>query len=70
MDDAVVDVEHSNVEYEPESAILTEIERAEYQKMENSCTKFEDEPSPVDMEDEKSDVIDKIVLAILVLYVS
>ena len=33
MDDVVVDVEHSNVEDEPESAILTEIEREEYQEM-------------------------------------
>ena len=58
MDDVVVDAEHSNVEVEPESAILTEIEREEYQEMENSDTKFEEGPSPVDMEDEKSDVID------------
>ena len=31
IDDAVVDVEHFNVEDEQESAILTEIEREEYQ---------------------------------------
>jgi len=36
-------VEHPNVEDEPESAaILTEIEREEYQEMENSGTKFEE----------------------------
>jgi len=58
VDDVVVDAEHSNVEVEPESAILTEIEREEYQEMENSDTKFEEGPSPLDMEDEKSDVID------------
>jgi len=49
IDDAVVDVEHSNVEDKPESAILTEIEREEYQEIENSGTKFEEGPSPVDM---------------------
>ena len=58
MDDVIVDVEHSNVEDEPESAIVTEIEREEYQEMENSDTKFEEGTSPLDMEDEKSDVID------------
>ena len=58
VDDAVIDVEHSNVEYEPESVILTEVEREEYQEMENSDTKIEEGPSPHDMEDEKSDVID------------
>jgi len=58
VDDVLVDVEHSNVEVGPESAILTEIEREEYQEMENSDTKFEEGPSPLDMEDEKSDVID------------
>ncbi len=42
VDDAVIDVEHSNVEDEPESAILTEIEREEYQEMKNSGTKFEE----------------------------
>jgi hypothetical protein len=66
VDDAVVDVEHSNVEDEPESEILTEIEREDYQKMENSDTKFEEGTSPLDMEDEKSDFIDPTKNAALV----
>jgi len=43
VDNAVVDVEHPNVEDKPEasSAILTKIEREENQEMENSDTKFE-----------------------------
>lgn len=52
--DAVVDeVEHPNVENELESAILNEIEIEVYQEMENSNAKFEEEPLPADMEDEK-----------------
>jgi len=57
-DGAVVeDVEHPNIEDESESALLTKIEREEYQEKENFDTKFEKEPSPVE-EDEMSAVID------------
>ena len=66
MDDVVVDVEHSNVEVEPESAILTEIEREEHQGKENFDTNFEEGPSLVDMEDEKSAVVDPDEDAVLV----
>ena len=56
MGTIVEDVEHPNVGDEPESAIFTEIEREELQ--ENFDANFEEGPSPVDMEGEKSAVVD------------